>query len=101
MGKALRIVLIVVEALITLIVLIPVFLWLLLNVYLVNYRIGKNRKKMVKMLRREGLSEDVSIKIAEHMFPKMEFSLLGFRSLMSAAEPAREKRGKLIGKQDR
>jgi hypothetical protein len=95
MGKALQIVLIVVEALITLIVLTPVFLWLLLNVYLVNYRIGKNRKKMVKMLRREGLPEDTSIKIAEHMFPKMEFSPWRLRSIMSGGEPGGRKEGKI------
>lgn len=89
-----QIVLIVVEALITLIVLTPVFLWLLLNVYLVNYRMGKNRKKMVKMLRREGLPEHTSIKIAEHMFPKMEFSLSTLMSMMSWGKPGEEKEGR-------
>lgn len=94
MGKALQIVLIVVEALITLIVLTPVFLWLLLNVYLVNYKIGKNRKKMVEMLRREGLPEHASIRIAEHMFPKMEFSLSTLMSMMSGGKPGERKEGR-------
>lgn len=94
MGKALQIVLIVLEALITLIIVIPVFLWLLLNIYYVTYRMGRNRKKMVKMLRREGLPEHSSIKIAEHMFPKMEFSLWRLRSLLSGGGLDDRKEGK-------
>lgn len=89
-----QIVLIVVEALITLITIIPVFLWFLLNIYYINYRIGRNRKKMVKMLRREGLPEHTSIKIAGHMFPKMEFSPWRLMSLMSGGEPGDRKEGK-------
>lgn len=94
MGKALQIVLIVVEALITLIILTPVFLWFLLNICLVNYKIGKNRKKMAKMLRREGLPEHTSIKIAEHIFPKMDFSPWRLRSMISGGEPGERKEGR-------
>ncbi|MEM3569446.1 MAG: hypothetical protein QXI20_07895 [Candidatus Jordarchaeales archaeon] len=89
------------EALITLIMLIPIFLWLLLNIYFANYKIGRNRKKMVKMLKREGLPEHTSIRIAEHIFPKMELSPWRLRSLMSEVNPVRGKKGKLVGKQDR
>ncbi|MBO3842527.1 MAG: hypothetical protein FGF48_08975 [Candidatus Brockarchaeota archaeon] len=94
MRKALQIVLIVVEFLITLIVLTPLLLWLLLNLYLMNHRIGKNRKRMVKMLRREGLSEHTSIKIAEHMFPKMEFPLSTLMSMMSGDKLGKRKEGR-------
>lgn len=97
MGRSLQIVLIIADALITLIILIPIFLWFLLKIYFANYKIGKNRKKMVKMLRKEGLSERASIKIAEHMFPKMEFSLWGIMSFLHGGG----KEIKPVGKQDR
>ncbi|MEM2059038.1 MAG: hypothetical protein QXO76_12435 [Thermoproteota archaeon] len=56
---------------------------------------------MVKMLKREGLPEHTSIRIAEHIFPKMELSPWRLRSLMSEVNPVRGKKGKLVGKQDR
>jgi len=83
MGRSLQIALIVAEALMTFLRLIPAFLWLLLNLHYVNYKINRNRKKMMKMLRREGLPENVSIRIAEHMFPKMELSPWKLMSLTS------------------
>jgi hypothetical protein len=89
MGRSLQIALIAVEALATFFILIPTFLWLLLNLYYVNYKISRNRKRMVKMLRREGLPEHISIKMAEHMFPKMELSPW---KLMSLSEGEHQER---------
>jgi hypothetical protein len=83
MGRSLQVALIAAEALMTFLRLIPTFLCLLLNLHYVNYKIGRNRKKMIKMLRREGLPETVSIRIAEHMFPKIELSPWKLMSLMS------------------
>ncbi|MEM1554634.1 MAG: hypothetical protein QXS51_05655 [Thermoproteota archaeon] len=81
MGKALQKALLATDFLITIIVLIPAFLWFSLNIYLANYKIGRKRKKMVKMLNREGLPEHVSVKIAEHVFPRIELSPSRFISL--------------------
>lgn len=83
MGKTLQKVLLAAEFLITIIILIPAFIWFSLNISLANYKIGRNRKKMVKMLSREGLPEHVSIKIAEHMLPKIDLSIPRFISLAS------------------
>jgi len=94
MGRSLQIALIVAEALITFLRLIPTFLWLLLNLWHVNYRISRNRKKMIKMLRREGLSENVSIRIAEHMFPKIELSPWKLTSLTGAGKHSERKEEK-------
>jgi len=99
MGKALQTILIVAEVLITLLILIPIFLWLLLNIFFTNYKISKNRKKMIKMLRKEGLPEHASTQIAEHIFPKIEFS--SWKFLIGRGEYIERKRGKIIGKQDR
>lgn len=88
-----RIVLIAVEALITILRLIPFFLWLLLSVYFTNLKIERNRKKMVKMLRREGLSEYASIKIAEYVFPKLELSKLMSIMRMSRNQRREEEAG--------
>jgi hypothetical protein len=100
MGKSLQVALIVAEALTTFLILIPTFLWLLLNLCYVNYKIGRSRKKMIKMLRREGLPEHVSTKITEYMFPKMELSPLKLISLAGGGRPG-EKGEKALGKQDR
>lgn len=75
MGKVLRKVLLAAEFLITIVILIPSFIWFSLSVRLANYKIGRNRKKMVKMLNREGLPEHVSVEIAEYMLPKIDLSI--------------------------
>jgi hypothetical protein len=91
MGRSLQVALIVAEALMTFFILIPTFLWLLLNFCYINYKISRNRKKMIKMLRREGLPEHISIKMAEHMFPKMELSPWKLVSLTSGGEHQKRK----------
>ncbi|MEM2087602.1 MAG: hypothetical protein QXF52_02870 [Thermoproteota archaeon] len=101
MGRSLRIALIVVESVATFLILIPTLLWLLLNFYHLKYKIGRNRKKMVKALKKEGLSESVSVKIAEHVFPKIEFSLWTLPSILHAGEYREEKRLEADGKQNR
>lgn len=100
MGRTLRSALVVVEGVITFFTLIPTLLWLLLNFYYVKYKISRNRKRMIKALKREGLSEPVSIRIAEHIFPKIELSPWQFSSFFRKGEYG-EERGKPVGKQDR
>lgn len=99
MGRSLEITLTIMEAVMTLLMLISAFLWLLLNLYYVNYKMGWNRKKMVKLLRREGLPEYASIKIAGHMFPKMELSPWRLLSLIHEGDT--RWRRKPVGEQDR
>ncbi|MBS7657530.1 hypothetical protein KEJ33_06375 [Candidatus Bathyarchaeota archaeon] len=101
MGRLWQIALIVAEAVATFLIFIPTFLWFLLNLCYVNYKISRNRKKMLKMLKREGLPEHVSIKMAEYMFPKMEFSPWKHMSLISEGEHQEGKGEKPVGKQDR
>lgn len=87
------------EIVVSFFIFIPTLLWLFLNFYYIKYKIGRNRKKMLKALKREGLPEPVSVEIAKHIFPEIELSPWKLSSFF--ATNTGKKRANLIGKQDR
>lgn len=95
MGRVLQTVLLVIESIITFFKLLPYFLWAYLNYRHLNYRISRNRKRVVKALKEEGLPEPIAEKIAEHFFPKVDFRL--WQTLFPPSESMVE----YFGKQDR
>ncbi|MEM2940579.1 MAG: hypothetical protein QW304_03390 [Thermoproteota archaeon] len=99
MGRSLQLALTLGEIVVSLFIFIPTLLWLLLNFYYIKHKIGRNRKKMLEALKREGLPEPVSVEIAKHIFPEIELSPWKLSSFF--VMNTWKKRANLVGKHDR
>ncbi|MGQ9479615.1 MAG: hypothetical protein ACUVQ0_06370 [Thermoproteota archaeon] len=73
--KIVRKIRVALEILITFLVMIPTFLYLLISYYSIKRGIRKSRSKFVKILMKEGIPESSSLKIAEYFFPEIAFSI--------------------------
>ncbi|MDW8034529.1 MAG: hypothetical protein RMI79_06340 [Nitrososphaerota archaeon] len=95
MRRIAYILIVVTESILTFFKILLYFLWVYLNYRYLSHKTSVNRKKITRALKEEGIPKHVAKKIAEHIFPKMDFQI------WQTAFTHFDKKVKLFGEQNR